>query len=236
MENNKSNISAEENTQLMEQKFHDASVVLSILMGGIGFWVLFYALCEELGRPFPNAYMVQAVDLLGIILFFLALRYTGFSLQDLGLKSNNTKKVIIQSALLCLLSFGILAAIKAVGQMYDPSLFQIEHGFFDIRRFNSHQIVYLFTAFIQEFIARSVLQENLRRVCATKHKTLYSISHASLIFAVFHIEYGFWFMIGAAVLGAVLGFVYEKQKTVFGVWMIHWFLGVAAYLFGIIGQ
>ncbi|SHI29467.1 CPBP family intramembrane glutamic endopeptidase [Pseudobutyrivibrio xylanivorans] len=229
--------SSYEDNRTAEVKFRDASIVMGILLSGMGVWVIIYALWEHLGRPIPVSYLVQAVDLLGIIMCATAWHFTStFSLRELELLPDNPKKTIIQTLIICGISFGILAAIKYFGQLYDPTLFQTERGFFDIRRFNSYQIFYLVTAFIQEFTARSIMQTGLRRVCATSHKTIYAIVHASIIFAVFHIEYGFWFMIGAAFLGGILGVIYEKQKTIFGVWFIHWFLGVAAFLFGIINQ
>ena len=228
--------SSYEDKRSAEAKFRDASIILGILLSGVGVWVIIYALWEHLGRPVPVSYMVQAVDVLGIAMCITAWRFTSFSVKELGLFPENPKKTAIETLILCGISFVILAAIKYIGQMYDPTLFQTERGFFDIRRFNLYQVFYLFTAFIQEFTARSIMQTNLRRVCATRHKTMYAIVHASIVFAVFHIEYGFWFMIGAAFLGGLLGVVYEKQKTVLGVWIIHWFLGVAAFLFGIINQ
>ena len=227
---------ATEHARMMEEKFHDASVDLAILMTGVGGWIMFYALWDYLGRPFPNAYMVQVVNFLGVFLFVLALRHTSFTLKDLGLLTDQPKKVFIQTFILCTISLGILISIKIAAQLYNPTLFQLESGFIDISRLDSYQIIYAFTAFIQEFIARSVLQSNLKRIAATKHKAAYSIICASVIFAVLHIMYGFWFMVGAAVLGAVLGVIYEKQNTIFGVWFLHWFLGVSANVLGIINH
>ena len=229
--------SSYEDNRTAEVKFRDASIVLTILLSGVGVWIIIYAFWEHLGRPVPVSYMVQAVDLLGVIMCATAWHFTStFSIKELGLIPDNPKKTFLQTLIICGFSLVILAAIKIFGQLYDPSLFQTERGFFDIRRFNSYQVLYLITSFIQEFTARCIMQTGLKRVCAIKHKTIYAIIHASIIFAIFHIEYGFWFMIGAAVLGGILGIIYEKQKTIFGVWFIHWFLGVAAFLFGIINQ
>ena len=222
-------------TRKLEEKFHDSSAMLAILMCGIGAWVLFYAFWDSIGRPFSIAFMVQAEDALGLFLFVLALRHTSFTWSDIGLWADNPKKIIKDALIICAISFGVLCLVKYVAQLYDPSLFQTEHGFFDIRRFNLYQVLYLFTAFIQEFIARSVLQSNLKRI-AIRNKSAYSIIQASIIFAIFHIEYGFWFMIGAASLGCLLGILYDKQNTILGVWIVHWFLGVAAFLLGIIEQ
>jgi membrane protease YdiL (CAAX protease family) len=225
----------EELARKMEQKFHDASALLAILMSGICAWLLFYALWESLGRPFSIAYMVQAEDALGVFLFIEMMRHTSFTWSDIGFWTDEPKKVIKQSLIICAISFVVLCLVKYVAQLFDPSLFQTERGFFDIYRFNLYQVGYLFTAFIQEFIARSALQSNLRRI-AIKNKAVYSIIQTSIIFAMFHIEYGFYFMIGAAVLGGLLGIMFEKQRSLLGVWIVHWFLGVAAYLLGIIEQ
>ncbi|WP_408071560.1 CPBP family intramembrane glutamic endopeptidase [Butyrivibrio sp. JL13D10] len=219
----------------MEQKFHDASALLAILMSGICAWLMFYALWKTLGRPFSIAFMVQAEDALGIFLFIEAYRHTSFSWSDLGLWTDEPAKVVKQALIICALGFAGLCLVKYVGQLYDPSLFRTEHGFFDIHRFNLYQVLYLFTAFIQEFIARSALQSNLKRI-AIRNKSAYSIIQASIIFAMFHIQYGFFFMIGAATLGGLLGIMFDRQKTLLGVWIVHWFLGVAAYLLGIIAQ
>lgn len=236
MDLNCGNLSYEDN-RTAEAKFRDASIVLAILLTGLGAWIIIYALWEHLGQPIPLSYMVRVVDILGLIMCGAAWHYTStFSLRELGLLPENPKKTIIQTLILCGISFVILASIKFIAQIYDPTLFQTERGFFDIRRFNLYQVLYLGTAFIQEFTARSIMQTGLKRVCAIRHKTIYAIVHASIIFAIFHILYGFWFMIGAAFLGGILGIIYEKQKTIFGVWFIHWFLGVAAFLFGIINQ
>lgn len=219
----------------MEQKFHDASALLAILMSGICAWLMFYALWDTLGRPFSIAFMVQAEDALGIFLFIEAMRHTSFSWSDLGLWTDEPLKVIKEALIVCAISFAGLCAAKYVAQLYDPTIFATERGFFDIYRFNLYQVLYLFTAFIQEFIARSALQSNLKRI-AIKNKSAYSIIQTSIIFAMFHIEYGFFFMIGAAVLGGLLGIMFDRQKSLLGVWIVHWFLGVTAYLLGIISQ
>ena len=219
----------------MERKFHDASALLAILMSGICAWLLFYALWDTLGRPFSIAYMVQVEDAFGVFLFIEMMRYTSFTWSDIGLWTDEPGKVIKEALVICAISFAGLCLVKFVAQLSDPSLFQTERGFFDIYRFNLYQVAYLFTAFIQEFIARSALQSNLKRI-AVKNKSAYSIIQASIIFAMFHIQYGFFFMIGAAVLGGLLGILFDKQRTLLGVWIVHWFLGVVAYLLGIIEQ
>ena len=136
MENKNSaeNAACMSEVQLMEQKFRDASIVLGIFITGIVLWVMFYALWEHLGRPFAVEYMIQGVDFVGFLMFLSALRHTSFSLKESGLWTDNPKKVIKQSLVLCVISFFVLALIKYFGQLFDPTLFQTEHGFFDIKR------------------------------------------------------------------------------------------------------
>ena len=67
------------------------------------------------------------------------------------------------------------------------------------------QILYVFTAGIQEFLARSVIQGNLNRIIITKHTSFVAIVLSSLIFAALHIHFGFLFMVGAAILAGLEG-------------------------------
>jgi membrane protease YdiL (CAAX protease family) len=92
------------------------------------------------------------------------------------------------------------------------------------------QILYVFTAGIQEFLARSVIQGNLNRIIITKHTSFVAIVLSSLIFAALHIHFGFLFMVGAAILAGLEGILYVKQQNIFGVWIVHWAFGVTGTL------
>ena len=102
--------------------------------------------------------------------------------------------------------------------------------FFDISRFGLRQVLYILRAGIQEFLARSVIQGDLKRITVGRYTGLRAILLSSLIFSGLHIHFGFLFMAGAAVLAGLEGILYEKQQNILGVWIVHWAFGVTGTL------
>ena len=92
-------------------------------------------------------------------------------------------------------------------------------------------VIYPLTVILQEFLARGVMQENLRRIFTGKHAGALSIIVSALVFGVLHIAYGLPYMLGAALLLGVLGILYHKQGNIWGLCIIHYVLGeVTAFL------
>ena len=74
------------------------------------------------------------------------------------------------------------------------------------------------------------MQGNLKRITPGRHTGALAIVLSSVIFAALHIHFGFLFMVGAAILAGLEGILYEKQQTIFGVWIVHWVFGVSGTL------
>ena len=127
-------------------------------------------------------------------------------------------------------AFLFLFVLKLACRIVDPNCFEPKAPFLDIKRFGMRQIQYIFTAGIQEFLARSVIQRNLKRITVGKHPATVAIFLSSLIFAALHIHFGFLFMFGAAILAGLEGILYEKQQNILGVWIVHWVFGVSGTL------
>ena len=131
-------------------------------------------------------------------------------------------------------SVALLFIIKAVARIIVPTSFRPDRPFLDVRLFGIPQIVYILTAGIQEFLARSVVQGNLMRIIVGKYTAAKAIALSSVIFAALHIHLGFIFMIGAAILAGLEGILYEKQRNIFGVWIVHWVFGVFGTMLSLI--
>ena len=155
---------------------------------------------------------------------------TSLTWQDLGVTTNRPKETIRTALIVAVAAVALLFVIKLVARMIDPNCFEPDAPFFDISRFGLRQIIYILTAGIQEFLARSVIQGNLKRITVSDHRALLAIVLSSLIFAALHIHFGFLFMVGAAILAGLEGILYEKQQNIFGVWIVHWAFGVTGTL------
>ncbi len=214
----------------MTRKFRDSANTFTTFLFAFCGWILVYALWEYFDRPIPADFMTHGVELLGLIMLIFILRRTSLTWRDLGVMTRKPEKTVQTALIVAVCAAGFLCALKAACRMIDPNCFEPDAPFIDFRRFGLRQILYIFTAGIQEFLARSVIQGNLRRITAGNHTAVLAILLSSLIFAALHIHFGFLFMVGAAVLAGLEGILYEKQKNIFGVWIVHWVFGVSGTL------
>lgn len=215
----------------MRIKFKDSSTTFSIFLIGICGWLTLYALWEALDRPFSKKIITHGVEVLGAILLFVIMKFTSLEWKDIGLFGENTKRNRFVTIILCTVTFAVLLTIKLIFRN-NPGV--VRGGpFFDFSVMDTNRWFYIITAFVQEFLARGCVQSNMKRISASKHPSVIAIVMASLVFAVLHIHLGIAFMIGAALLGGILGIVYDKQETIYGVWIIHWFAGTMAALMGV---
>ena len=223
-------IDDETEAELMKQKLNDSSRTFSTFLFGFCIWILFYAFWEFLGRPFPSDLMTHGVELLGIVMLLFILRFTSLTWHDLGVRTDKPKETVLTALVVAACAVAFLFLLKTVARLIVPTSFEPDAPFFDIRRFGLRQVLYIFTAGIQEFLARSVIQGNLKRITVGRRTDVLAIVLSSLIFAALHIHFGFLFMAGAAILAGLEGILYEKQQNIFGVWIVHWAFGVCGTL------
>ena len=214
----------------MTQKFKDASNTFTTFLFGFCAWILFYAFWEFRGRPFSADIMTHGVELLGLIMLVFIVYSTSLTRRDLGIIPSEMKKSIRTALIIAGCLIVLMIGFKLVCRLLDPNCFEPDAPFIDFRRFGVRQLLYIFTAGIQEFLARIAVQRNIKRIAAGKHGGFRAIILSSLIFAALHIHHGFIFMAGSAILAGLEGILYEKQQNLFSVWLVHWVFGVCATL------
>ena len=73
---------------------------------------------------------------------------------------------------------------------------------------------------------------SIRKIFDGKKGFIASIILSSLLFGAVHIAHGFLYMVAAMILLGLLGGLYEKQRNIWGVAIIHYILGQAACCLG----
>ena len=220
----------------VKRKLNDSSLTFTTFLFGFCGWILAFGLWEFLGRPFSPDYMTNGVELLGIIMLIFSLARTSLTWREIGIVTDKPGLTVLTGLILSAVGIALLCVVKFIVILINPDAFSPDEAFFDFSRFGMRQVLYIVTAGVQEFLARSVMQSNLRRFIIGKHKGTLAIVLSSLLFAGLHIHLGFIFMIGAAVLGGLEGVIYEKHQNFFGVWIVHYFLGVSATLLGLVSH
>lgn len=224
----------ETETMRLRERIRESSRTFTMFLYAFCVWMIFFAFWMFMGQPFAAKHMTRGVEVLGLLMFLYISLYTKLSWKDLGLAPRNMVKPLRTAAAVALCSVAFLFALKGVIRLFKPDAFSPEAPFWDIRLFGLPQIAYIFTAGIQEFLARSVMQGNLSRILIGKHSAASAIVLSSLIFAALHIHLGFLFMVGAAILAGLEGILYQKQRSVYGVWIVHWVFGVTGTLLRLI--
>ena len=160
-----------------------------------------------------------------LILFLEIIFFTSFSLKDVGLilRRKNILSNIKQTATICLFAIAVLLVAKLFLRVLGAPVKQnfmggSVHG----------AVTYLFTALLQEFLARGVIQTSVKNLMRVKHQIPVSIFLTSMLFTLMHLPYGFIFMMGAFLLSIALGILFEQQKTIWGCFFLHWSIGYLA--------
>lgn len=159
---------------------------------------------------------------LGIILLPYHHKYYGFTLNKL--KFNLLTAIPVG---LVGLTLSIIVRVymyktggKEFGFYFNPLVFTI--------RFFS----YILICIIQEAITKGYFQSYFIAVFdGLKYNKALSISIASLVFAQFHILYGFHLVLITFVYSVLSGIYYEKSRSLVGVSIVHFFCGAGIFFF-----
>lgn len=144
------------------------------------------------------------------------------------------RKAVINSLIIsaCLVIFMVF--VKFLLAHFGLFTVSAEKPFCDFSKFTFKEIYrYIPSVLIQEFIARSVVQECLVYVFGNKHATL-AIVVSSMLFGAVHFTFSFTVMIGAMVLMFALGVFYHNNRNLIAVSIVHYVFAECAIILGFI--
>ena len=224
-------------TEMPQAKNNLPTVVLTSMLSVLCIWISVYMCWESTGRPISKSNMSLLVFLPALIIYCVISGLTGIKLKDLRSERKNIGLVLITDAVVAVIAVSFLALSKYAALKFFPGvIFSPEKPFFDFTIFRRLPILYYpLSVVAQEFASRSVMHELLRKCYCGKKGELISVFVSTLVFGIFHIHMGFSFMIFAMIFLGVFGMIYIKQKTIWGLCIIHYALGIAATMLGWIG-
>lgn len=213
--------SLEKNLRIMEvveneltKRKRESTFCFSIFLITMSVWVLLVALWEKLGRPIAPPNMTYGVEIIAVIMFILTQTRTGMKREDLGLTFKNFKPAMCRAAAV---SAVLIAAMIALKRFLKPT-----EPLFDWSRYH---YLYPLTSVVQEFLARGFLLSTMVNIYDAGHKNHVAVIVSSLLFTTLHLYYGFTFMAGAGLLSALLGYMYLKDRNIWGVSLVHFVFG-----------
>ncbi|EXJ14823.1 CPBP family glutamic-type intramembrane protease [Imhoffiella purpurea] len=158
---------------------------------------------------------------------FFAIRAMGLSWRDLGLSADGLSRSLKEGILISV-AFAGLVAILALTLYHFGALPGHPGQFEPLPTFG-----YLIHSFFQELVARGFLQTAFQRFLDDR-KGVRSVLLTSSLFGLFHLHFGFSAVALTLVSGVVFGLFYLRNPNIFGVTLLHFFVGGCAFWFGLL--
>lgn len=206
----------------------ESSVIFAAMMMCVSSYLFFFSAMQLFQWEIPLWVTSIIIQLIALAMFIVVKKRTSISFRDMGIILVNAKQTFFTDILITLAGVVLLVGAKVILLWKAPGFFPKDVPFWDWSIGNVSDIYYPITVIIQEFLSRGVMQESLQRIFTGKHGTGLAVLVSSFAFGLFHIAYGFPYMVGATVLLGALGILYNKQKNIWGLCIIHYVLGEVA--------
>lgn len=175
--------------------------------------------------PLATSSYTLMIEGMTLILFLEIVFFTSFSLKEIGIIPHRGKILANAKQTFAIAVFAWLVMLVAKLFLYLLGAPVKEHFMGGSLQ---GAFTYLFTALLQEFLARGVIQTSVKNLMRVRHQIPVSILLTSLLFTLMHLPFGFIFMAGAFFLSVALGILFELQKTIWGCFFLHWSVGYLA--------
>lgn len=202
------------------QLWHDTGKFLFYVYFILGFSALFSGFAPLNIQPYLPWF-------LAVLPIFFAIRENRFDWKKFGINFNQWVSVILISGLtIFLVVMGVLLAnFYTKG---DPLNAFKQSNFLAVNKLPSIGLLILY-CFFQEFIARGVLQTSIQNFFQDTKGYKSILLNASFLF-LFFISFGYETALSIFLISLPLGVFYLKQKTLLGIFLIHFFLLLFGFL------
>lgn len=219
-------------SEALKEKIKDSSAIFLLFITLISLWVFVVMTWVGMGKPFRGDYLSKALVLLLFIPVPFIQHLTNFSLSDFGLTFK--WKYLLQDAVVTVGLILMMCLIKLVMLNVMPEFFDNPAFVIWDKYPASEYLMYIVSVIAQEFITRGVVHETMDFVVESSHKETLSIIVSSLIFGAMHLHLGITYMVSASFLLGALGMIYNKQRSIWGLCIPHYVLGMLLGLLGFV--
>lgn len=223
----------------LKKKNSDSALMFIILVALLSIWMFACAIFINDNDPINSSLFGRFIMYLPLLFTPIAIKVCGFTKQDLGLRTKGIKKYVIIDALFTVVAVIVMCLIKLLIMKVVPSFtfYNPANHFFDFSKYTIlGRLEYGVCVISQEYLSRGLVYECVRRIVSTdknsKHVDTIAIIVSSLYFAALHIYLGVAYMIGAFILLSIFGIIYKKQRSIWGLCIPHYILGMMIEILG----
>lgn len=192
--------------------------------------ILILSICAFLGVFFGGEIRLRQYVpwIVGVIPAFFLIKKRGLSPARFGLNLYHWPSVVLFALAISAVAVGFLALVHYAFEIHPTEKWVLfwRHHRLAVPHFSFtvNLILYLLYAFSEEFIARGVMQTSLREFLEDT-AGLKTVWINAFLVSLLHLPFGYIVAINSFFSSLFLGAVYLKQKTILGVFIIHFILG-----------
>jgi len=169
-----------------------------------------------------------------IVLVTLFLSNYYYPIRHWGLTLKGSKRALIES-LLYTSPLVVIAFVIKVIMMNNPSSGLYGQPLLTWQFSPLALLVYTVSSLAQEFICRGFIQTNVEQMLTGKYRSVIAVITTSVLFGVVHLHYSTSTMLVTIIGGIFFGWLYTRHRTLVGISIAHYILGILLYNLGIIG-
>lgn len=223
----------------LKKKISNSALMFIILVALLSVWMFACAIFINDKDPINSTLFGRFIMYLPLLFTPVAIKICGFTIDDLGIRTKGIKKYIKIDSILTVIAVVVMCLIKLLIMKINPDyvFYNPNNVFFDFSKYTIlGRLEYGVCVISQEYLSRGLVYECVRRIVSTdknsKYVDIIAIVVSSLYFAALHIYLGVTYMIGAFILLSIFGLIYKKQRSIWGLCIPHFILGMMIEILG----
>ena len=212
----------------MEEKEYNNKTVFILSLVGILILVLTNKLCEMFWpgysvSEFKNLLIkifMAVVSVVAVIMVARGKLTFSFSCFKIS-KECNFKREILEAVIVVLIYTAFMLGYRFFMNTKDPVI--AARPYFGLYLTRNFRWTYPIIALWQEVLIKPFWQDNVKK--AMGGKKWITLLYIGLFFCILHMHYEIYTVFGAGIMCFVTGILYERDKNIWGVWIMHFCLG-----------
>lgn len=204
-----------------------AIFVLSSIIYAVCFWAIIVKLKTTFNWPLQDFQMTYLLYAVVVPIIVLMARKMNMSWKDLGF-SFERLNTNLKESLMVILVFAILLISMKYIFVNLGIFFPADLPFWDFN-FTFGMKIYPISVFFQELLSQGIIHGVLNKIFSGKNKALYVNILTAVMFAALHIHRDVMFMVGAFVLVCAIGFLFDRQKSIWGLVIVHYSVSMLSF-------